>query len=125
VFVGDRGNSRIQIFDQDGTFLAEWRQFGRPSGIFIDRHDAIYVTDSESSANRNPEYQRGLRVGSARDGWVRAFVPMVSANPAAAARPGRDSGGCERNDLRRRDRRTGHQAVLEEMVGSWALGVGS
>jgi sugar lactone lactonase YvrE len=85
LFVGDRGNSRIQIFDQEGGFLAEWRQFGRPSGIFIDRNDTLYVTDSESNPNRNPDYQRGLRVGSARDGSVRAFVPIVSANPAAAA----------------------------------------
>ena len=85
VFVGDRGNSRIQIFDQDGTFLTEWRQFGRPSGIFIDRNDVIYVTDSESNPNRNPDYRRGLRVGSARDGSVTAFVPIVSANPDATA----------------------------------------
>jgi sugar lactone lactonase YvrE len=85
LFVGDRGNSRIQIFDQAGKFLAQWHQFGRPSGIFIDRNDTIYVTDSESNANRNPEYQRGLRVGSARDGSVRAFVPIRSADPNAAA----------------------------------------
>ncbi len=85
LFVGDRGNSRIQIFDQEGKFLAEWRQFGRPSGIFIDRNDTIYVTDSESNPNRNPEYQRGLRVGSARDGSVRAFVPIPSENPNATA----------------------------------------
>ena len=48
LFVGDRANNRIQIFDQDGKFLAEWKQFGRPSGIFIDSHDVIYVADSES-----------------------------------------------------------------------------
>jgi hypothetical protein len=85
LFVGDRGNSRIQIFDQDGAFLAEWRQFGRPSGIFIDRADTIYVADSESNPNRNPEYQRGLRVGSAKDGSVSVFIPTPGANPAAAA----------------------------------------
>jgi sugar lactone lactonase YvrE len=85
LFVGDRGNSRIQIFDQEGAFIAEWRQFGRPSGIFIGGDDTLYVTDSESNPTRNPDYQRGLRVGSARDGSVRAFVPMVSANPAATA----------------------------------------
>lgn len=85
LFVGDRSNSRIQIFDQEGHFLAQWRQFGRPSGIFIDRNDTIYVTDSESNPTRNPEYQRGLRVGSARDGSVRAFVPVRSADPNAAA----------------------------------------
>jgi len=85
LFVGDRGNSRIQIFDQEGNFLAEWRQFGRPSGIFIDRNDTLYVTDSESNPYRNPSYQRGLRLGSARDGSVSAFVPIVSADPNATA----------------------------------------
>ena len=85
LFVGDRSNSRIQIFDQEGNFLAEWRQFGRPSGIFIDSNDTIYVTDSESNPTRNPEYQRGLRIGSARDGSVRAFVPIRSEDPNAAA----------------------------------------
>lgn len=85
LFVGDRSNSRIQIFDQEGNFLAEWRQFGRPSGIFIDRNDTLYVTDSESNANRNPEYTRGLRVGSAKDGSVSVFVPIAGADPNSAA----------------------------------------
>ena len=41
LFVGDRENNRIQIFDQNGTWLDEWRQFGRPSGIFITNDDTI------------------------------------------------------------------------------------
>ena len=49
IFVGDRYNNRIQIFDQEGEFLAIWTQFGRPSGIYIDDNDIIYVADSESS----------------------------------------------------------------------------
>jgi sugar lactone lactonase YvrE len=48
LFVGDRENNRIQIFDQDGTFIDQWRQFGRPSGIYITRDDTMYVADSES-----------------------------------------------------------------------------
>src|SRR5262249_50000752 len=32
LFVADRGNMRIQIFDQEGKFLDEWRQFSRLSG---------------------------------------------------------------------------------------------
>ena len=39
LFVADRGNNRIQIFDQDGKFLDEWKQFSRPSGIYIDKND--------------------------------------------------------------------------------------
>jgi hypothetical protein len=41
LFVADRANNRIEIFDQDGKFIAEWRQFGRPSGLFIDKNDVL------------------------------------------------------------------------------------
>jgi sugar lactone lactonase YvrE len=75
LFVADRGNSRIQIFDQDGKFLAEWKQFGRPSGLFIDRHDVLYAADTQSDEKINPVYKRGIRVGSAKDGKVTAFIP--------------------------------------------------
>jgi NHL repeat len=77
LFVGDRNNNRVQIFDQDGKFIAEWKQFSRPSGLFIDRQDNIYVADSESeSVSRNHDgWKRGLRIGSAKDGTVKYFVP--------------------------------------------------
>jgi len=79
LFVGDRANNRIQIFDQDGKFLDQWKQFGRPSGIFIDKNDVIYVTDSESTDKEgygyNPGGKRGIRIGSAKDGSVTAFIP--------------------------------------------------
>ncbi|MEA2944889.1 MAG: hypothetical protein QOI40_219 [Alphaproteobacteria bacterium] len=75
LFLADRSNSRIQIFDQDGKFLAEWKQFGRPSGVFIDKNDMLYVADSESNNAQNPGFKRGLRIGSAKDGKVTAFIP--------------------------------------------------
>jgi streptogramin lyase len=76
LFVGDRGNNRIQIFDQSGKFLEEWRQFGRPSGLYIDKNDVLYVADSESSPTRNQaDSKRGIRIGSAKDGKVTAFIP--------------------------------------------------
>jgi sugar lactone lactonase YvrE len=81
VFIGDRGNNRIQIFDQDGKFLEEWKQFGRPSGIFIAKDDTIYVVDSESNKTRNPGFQRGIRIGSAKDGKIVAFIPDTDPNP--------------------------------------------
>ena len=85
LFVGDRGNNRIQILDQDGKFLEDWKQFGRPSGLFIDRNDILYVTDSESGDTRNPDVKRGIRIGSARDGKVTAFIPDPwSAEPRPA-----------------------------------------
>ena len=75
LFVADRANSRIQIFDQDGRFLAEWKQFGRPSGIFIDKKDVLYVADSQSGDKNNPGFRQGIRIGSAKDGKVTAFIP--------------------------------------------------
>jgi sugar lactone lactonase YvrE len=85
LFVGDRTNNRIQIFDQDGKFLEQWTQFSRPSGIYIDKNDVIYVSDSESKdANgygHHPGWKRGIRVGSARTGEVTAFIPDPEPDP--------------------------------------------
>jgi len=77
LFVGDRNNNRIQIFDQDGNFIAAWSQFSRPSGVYIDKNDNIYVADSESeSVSKNHDgWKRGIRVGKATDGSVTAFIP--------------------------------------------------
>jgi sugar lactone lactonase YvrE len=88
VFVGDRGNNRIQVFDPNGTFLEEWKQFSRPSGIYIDANDVIYVADSESNTKRNPGWKRGIRIGSARNGTVTAFIPDPEPSPDTSATSG-------------------------------------
>jgi sugar lactone lactonase YvrE len=80
LFVADRSNNRVQVLDQDGKFIAEWKQFGRPSGIFI-TNDILYVSDSESHPDRpgthgyNPGCERGFRMGSVKDGKVTGFIP--------------------------------------------------
>jgi sugar lactone lactonase YvrE len=75
LFVADRGNRRIQIFDQDGKHLDTWYQFSRISGIHIAADDTLYAIDSESDDNFNPGWRKGLRVGSAKTGEVWYFVP--------------------------------------------------
>ena len=72
LIVGDRGNNRLQIFELDGTYIGELRQFGRPSGIYIADDDTIYVADSESlfANSQNPGWITGVRVGSLRTGIV-------------------------------------------------------
>jgi len=86
VFVGDRENNRIQIFDQEGKLLTEWHQFGRPSGISITKDDTIYVTDSESGpdtgAHELTGIRKGIRIGSAKDGSVRAFIEDMESTVA-------------------------------------------
>jgi hypothetical protein len=88
LFVADRANNRLQIFDQDGKFLEEWKQFSRLSGIDIDKNDILYGADSESNTKRNPGWKRGIRVGSVRDGKVTAFIPDPETNPDASATSG-------------------------------------
>ena len=81
VFVGDRENSRIQIFDQEGKHLSTWRQFGRPSGITFDEHGKIYVADSTSDNEKNPGFEYGIRIGDARTGWVDSLVLFPWGDP--------------------------------------------
>jgi sugar lactone lactonase YvrE len=88
LFVADRNNNRIQIFDQDGKFLAEWKQFSRLSGIYIDKNDILYGADSESNTRRHAGWKRGIRVGSARDGKVTAFIPDPEPSPDTSGTSG-------------------------------------
>ena len=93
LFVGDRSNNRIQILDQDGNFLEEWTQFSRPSGIAIDRDDTIYVADSESGSVNPPHgaWTRGIRIGSAKDGSIRWFIPDPWKTCGEGQRPTADA----------------------------------
>ena len=86
--MADRGNHRIQIFDQDGKLLDEWKQFGRVSGLFI-RNDMLYAIDSESDEKRHPGWKTGVRIGTTKEDKVIAFIPPHENNkPNGAAGEG-------------------------------------
>ena len=75
VFVADRRNNRIQVFDQDGRFIAAWRQFGQPSSVFVGKDDTIYVGAAFTDTAAKKGELRGIVVGSAKDGSLKAFIP--------------------------------------------------
>jgi DNA-binding beta-propeller fold protein YncE len=79
LIVADRHNHRIQILTKDGTFIREYREFGRVSGIAVDNNDMLYAADSESTPKRNPGWLKGIRIGSLRDGKVTMFIPPHEA----------------------------------------------
>lgn len=79
LFVGDRNNARIQIFDQNGEYIDQWTQFGRPSGLFITPDDTLYVADNQSFGVLNPGVKKGIRVGSAQDGALRYLIEDLEA----------------------------------------------
>ncbi len=45
VFVTDRENDRIQIFDRDGKFLEMWEHVQRPTDISFDKEGRVYVSE--------------------------------------------------------------------------------
>ena len=45
LLVADRENSRIQVFDQDGTFIEQWYDMVRPTGIRVDANGIVYVSE--------------------------------------------------------------------------------
>ena len=81
IYVGDRSNNRVQIFDQEGEFVAQWTQFGRPSGIFFDDTGRIFVADSESDDVQNPGWEMGIRIGEVATGWVTEFILYPWGDP--------------------------------------------
>jgi DNA-binding beta-propeller fold protein YncE len=75
LYIADRGNQRVQVLDKDGNFLTRWTQFGKPSAIAIDTRGNIYVADGMSDARWNPGWERGIRIGDLKTGWLKAFLP--------------------------------------------------
>jgi len=93
IFVADRSNNRLQIFDKDMNYLDSWKQFGRPSGITILKDDTMLVSDSESGrlldgsalsfegggrVARNVGWKHGIRIGSAKDGSLKYFIDATN-----------------------------------------------
>jgi len=93
LFVGDRGNNRIQIFDQDGNFLEEWTQFGNPSGMYIDGNDTLYVSEIGMNPAQGPDWRPGIRIGSAVDGRVTAFIGEAVASVSSQEGVSADAAG--------------------------------
>ena len=74
LWVADRGNHRLEIFDQDGNYLESRYAYGRISGIFI-KNDTMYAIDSESSPTNHPNWRNGVRIGPVDRDYVTAFIP--------------------------------------------------
>jgi len=48
IYVADRNNERIQVFDSTGKFLAKWTGIGAPWGIYIpQKENAVYMCDGK------------------------------------------------------------------------------
>ncbi len=43
LYVADRANKRVEVFDQNGKYLSQTSSFGDPAAIFITKDDTMYV----------------------------------------------------------------------------------
>ena len=81
LFVADRENLRIQIFDQEGNFIDEWPQFGRTSGIAISSNDTLYVAAQNDAY---PGFKTGIYVASTMDGSIKGLISDTYTESVAA-----------------------------------------
>jgi DNA-binding beta-propeller fold protein YncE len=50
VYIADRTNERVQIFDQGGKFLGKWTGIGAPWGLhYAAKENAIYMADGKNN----------------------------------------------------------------------------
>jgi len=45
VWVADRENSRVQIFNEQGEFLDQWTDLIKPTDLFIDPEETVYISE--------------------------------------------------------------------------------
>ncbi len=126
LFIADRNNNRIMIWDQEGNYIDQWTQFGRPSGVYIDHTDTIYVADSESWGPENPAWEKGIRIGSAKTGQVHYFLEDIESRDFAhsgAEGIGVDSLGNVYGGVVRRQMLERHepQAVQPTLGATWPV----
>jgi DNA-binding beta-propeller fold protein YncE len=92
----EKGKSRVQIFDQNGKFLEQWKLEGdQPTGIAITPDDTVYVSDTNSTSitvfkNGNVlDTMRNLPIRPHNLAWDAATGTLYMTEPEGAKeRPG-------------------------------------
>ncbi len=52
VYVGDRNNDRVQIFDLDGNYITQWDHIGKPYGLYTFADKTIFLCGIEAGSDR-------------------------------------------------------------------------
>ena len=86
VYVADRRNERIQIFDESGKFLGKWTDIGAPWGLtYVPKEEAIYMCDGKY--NRLLKLNLEGQVLGVLSSWGKApgkidYAHSIAADPA-------------------------------------------
>ena len=107
VYVADRENHRVQVFDPKGRFETQWVNMSRPCGLYIDSSPEqlcyiggagrSYLGQRRGSRPRPP----GQHLHSGRQGPGQAWGHRSGRSAWPVHRPPRDSCGLQGRHLRR------------------------
>ena len=66
LYVADRTNSRVQVFDREGSFVTEWPRdkVGRPYGIAVDTAGNVFVVDGGDQPTSPPDRSRVIKLST-------------------------------------------------------------
>jgi peptidylamidoglycolate lyase len=71
LYVANRGNKRIEIYNQDGGFIGQITNAATPYGLFMTRDDIVYVADGTAGSE-------GLTVLNTRNGNVLGHISGIT-----------------------------------------------
>ena len=80
LYVADRATRRSKCSTRDGKLLNVWPCLARPSGVFVDKNDILYVADLTSSPKNNPGFNPGIRMANVST--ARCSVISAGRRPA-------------------------------------------
>ncbi len=71
LYVANRGNKRVEIYDQNGTFLGQITKAATPYGLAISPDNILYVADGTAGSE-------GLTVLNTRSGKILAHISGIT-----------------------------------------------
>lgn len=69
IWVPDRENSRVQVFNTDGVFLFQWADVVRPTDVFIDEDGTVYIPEIGHVGDAGPRISLYTRDGRVVTRW--------------------------------------------------------
>ncbi|HZP11063.1 MAG TPA: peptidyl-alpha-hydroxyglycine alpha-amidating lyase family protein [Nevskiaceae bacterium] len=74
LYVADRGNQRVQIFEENGGYIGEWSsaRIGRPYGVAVAPNGNVVVADGGDQSQRFPQ-RSGVAILKSDGSFVERF----------------------------------------------------
>ena len=83
VYVADRENHRVQVFDERGNYLSQWNNLHRPCGLHIEG-ERVYIGQLPSHLEVNAEYPNLGACVSIHDLTARRLARLGDVRPGEA-----------------------------------------